>query len=213
MNPDTKLNDIFKSKPKYLNISNDCKNLFESLYKFNISKLFEIFSYIELFCFDSMISNLKDDYKIALNENEKQLIDNYFNNGVEKKIDKIDFASFCRKLISRYLISKRTDNDINPDNSLSLYLNKTDLWNLDIINDNDLFEMEINNIKLNIPNVKVSQTFELCKFLDPDNIRLKKIKLMIEKEKEKEKEKKYKSEDKIIVDKRKKRGKKIPKTF
>ena len=156
-----------------------------------------------------MISNLKDYYKIALNENEKQLIDNYFNNGVEKKIDKIDFASFCRKLISRYLISKRTDNDINPDNSLSLYLNKTDLWNLDIINDNDLFEMEINNIKLNIPNVKVSQTFCLCKFLDPDNFRLKEIKQMIEKEKEKE----YKSEDKIIVNKRKNKTKKIPKKF
>ena len=184
MNAETKLNDIFKSKPKYLNISNDCKNLFERLYKFNISKLFEIFSYIELFCFDSMINNLKDDYKINLKENEKQMIDNYFNNGVEKKIEKIDLASFCRKLISRYLISKRTDNDINPDISLSLYLNKTDLWNLEIINDNDLFEMEINNIRINIPNVKVSQTFELCKFLDPDNIRLKEIKQMIDADKE-----------------------------
>ena len=207
MNPDTKLNDIFKSKPKYLNISNDCKKLFERLYKFNISKLFEIFSYIELFCFDSMITNLKDDYKITLNEDEKKLIDNYFKNGIEKKIEKIDLASFCRKLISRYLISKRTDNDINPDISLSLYLNKTDLWNLDIINDDDLFEMEINNISLNIPNVKVSQTFELCKFLDPDNIKLKEIKQMIDKDKE------TKNEDNVNASKGKKINKRRPKKF
>ena len=207
MNAETKLHDIFKSKPKYLNISNDCKNLFERLYKFDISKLFEIFSYIELFSFDSMINNLKDDYKIALRENEKQMIDNYFNNGVEKKIEKIDLASFCRKLISRYLISKRTDNDINPDISLSLYLNKTDLWNLDIINDNDLFEMEISNIRINIPSVKVSQTFELCKYLDPDNIRLKEIKQMIDKDKE------SRNEANPNVNKWKKPGIKKPKKY
>ena len=93
-------------------------------------------------------------------------------------------------MISRYLISKRSDNDINPDNLLSLYLNKIDLWDLDIINENELFEMEINNIKKNMPRVKVSQTFKMSEFLDPENVRLNEIKQMIEKDKEdKEKQK------------------------
>ena len=184
MEIETKLNDILVSKPAYLNISNECQNLFENLPNFNISHLFEVLSFLELFCYDSMINNLKDDFKIDLTEEQELKINGYFTNGFQKIIEKVDLASFCRKLISRYLISKRNDDDINPYNLLSLYLSKTDLWNLEVINNNDLFEMEINNIKENMPDIKVCQAFKLCNYLDPNNIRLKDIEKLIEKDKE-----------------------------
>ena len=186
IDPESKLNDISSSIPTYINISNECKNLFENLSDFGISKLFEIFSFLELFCFDSMIKNLKDDYKIKLNEIQKQKIEEYYKNGEQISIDKVNLASFCRKLISRYLISKRKDNDINDDNLLSLYLMKADLWDLDIIGNKDIFEMEINIITDYISDIKICQAFELCIYLDPNNTKLKEFKEMIEKEKENE---------------------------
>ena len=187
MDNNASINEVINSKPQYLNISDDCKNLFEKLNKLRISKLFELFSFLELFCFDSMTKNLRNDYNIDLSKEQELMIDKYFKNGDQKKIEKIDLASFCRRLVSRYLISKRNDNDINPDNKLSLYLSKSDLWNFDIIN-YDLFDMEINNIRANIPDVKVSQTFKLCNFLDPENTPLEEINKMIENNKQKKEE-------------------------
>ena len=202
---DYKINDIIANAPEYLNISDDCKNFFEHFYKFTIEKLFEIFSFIELFCFDLISKNLKDEYKINLRKELIDKIKDYFNNGVEKLIDKAELASACRKLISRYLISKRSDNDINPDN-LSLYLTKTDLWNLEIIKKNDIFEMELNEIK-NFE-IKVNETYKLCQLLDPDNILLKELNLKIE-----EKKKKDKKEEKNHNEVKKKIGKKKVKKF
>ena len=121
MNTDTKIQVILYSKPKYLNITNECQNLLKKLNKFNISKLFEILSFVELFSFDSIINNLKDEYKINIEENDKQKINNYFNNNIKKKITKAELACFCRKLITRYLLSNIDDNKINLDNSLSDY--------------------------------------------------------------------------------------------
>ena len=98
-------------------------------------------------------------------------------------------------MISRYLISKRSDNDINPENLLSLYLVKNDLWNLEIIKENDLFEMELNNIK--DFNIKISQAYKLVIFLDPVNIQIKDINLKFEEKRKKEKKEENKKEIKI----------------
>ena len=182
---DFTLSDVINSLPDYLNISDDCKSFCEKFYKFSVSQLFEAFSIIELFCFDIISKNLKDDFKIDLEKDKIEKINNYFKNGVQKLIEKIDLASACRKLISRYLISKRSDNEINPDNLLSLYLTKTDLWNLEIIKNDDLFEMELNNIK--DFNITISQAYKLCLLLDPDNSLLKEIKIKIEEKNKKTK--------------------------
>ena len=198
---DSKVIDVINSLPDYLNISDDCKNFFEKFYKFSIEQLFETFSLIELFCFDIISKNLKNDFKIDLEKDKVEKINNYFKNGVQKLIEKIHLASACRKLISRYLVSKRNDNEINPDNLLSLYLVKTDLWNLEIIKNDDLFEMELNNIK--DFNIKVSQAYKLCLLLDPDNSLLKEIIIKIEKKKKKKK-KEDKKEDKKKIGKKKK---------
>ena len=199
---DSKLFEIINSLPEYLNISDDCKQFFDKFYNFTIDYLFEIFSFIELFCFDIISKNLKDDYKIDLEEEKINTINNYFKNGEQKLIEKVNLASACRKLISRYLISKRNDNDINPENLLSLYLEKTDLWDLEIIKNQDLFQMELNNIK--DFNIKVSQAYKLCELLDPDNILLKTV---MRKKEEKNKKNKAK-ETQTTTDNKKKIGKK-----
>ena len=201
---DSKINNIISNAPEYLNISEDCKKFFEHFYKFSIDNLFEIFSFIELFSFDLICKNLKDEFKLDLDKNLKDKINIYFTNGVQKLIEKIDLASACRKLISRYLISTRVDNDINPENLLSLYLEKTDLWTLDIIRKSDFFEIELNNIK--DFNIKIGQVYKLCSFLDPDNILLKDINLKIA-----EKKKKEKKEEKDTANQNKKKIAKLKK--
>ena len=190
---ESKINDVILNAPDYLNICDDCKQFFEKFYKFSIEKLFDIFSFIELFCFDLICKNLKDEFKLELEKPLTNEINNYFDDGVEKLIEKKELASACRKLISRYLISKRSDNDINPDNLLSLYLVKRDLWNWEIVKNNEIFEMELNNIKKF--NIKISQIYNLCSLLDPDNYFLKYMKLKI-KEKKKKDKKEEKEKDK-----------------
>ena len=192
--------EVIKSSPEYLYISEDCKEFFGKFYKIQIEKLFDVFSFVELLCYDLISKNLKDDYKIDLEKSTIEKINNYFKNGYEKKIGKINLASACRKLISRYLISSRSDNDINPENLLSLYLDKPDLWDLEIMKEPDIFELELNEIKEF--KIKVNQAFKLCILLDSENVLLKNIKKkMEEKVKDKNKSKNLNEE----------RGKKIGK--
>ena len=190
----TTINNIIKDAPEYLNISNECKSFFEKFSKITVEQLYEVFSFIELLCYDSICKNLKDDYKIELDMELQEKISNYFSDGVQKIIGKTNLANACRKLISRYLISTRNDNDINPDNLLSLYLNKNELWNADFLNDKkDLFEMELNNIKSF--NIKVKHAYQLCLFLDPENILLKNVLQKIPKIKKKNKKVKNNNND------------------
>ena len=203
---DSKVYDIILNVPEYLNISDECKKFFESFYKITVEKLFAVFSFIELFCFDIITKNLKDEYKINLKKEIIKKINDYFNNGEQKLIDKENLASACRKLISRYLISKRSDNDISPDNLLCLYLTKADLWNLEIIKNYNVFEFELDKIKSF--DVKVKEAYNLCQILDPDNISMKELNLKIE-----EKKKKMKKEEKNANEGKKKIQKKRVKKF
>ena len=171
---DLSVNKVIESSPEYLYISEDCKEFFEKFYKIQIEKLFDVFSLVELLCYDLISKNLKDDYKINLDNSTIEKINNYFKNGYQKKIEKINLASACRKLISRYLISLRSDNDINPENLLSLYLVKPDLWDLDIMKEPDIFESELNEISEF--KIKVKHAFKLCILLDSENLLLKNIK-------------------------------------
>ena len=197
------VNEVIKLSPEYLYISEDCKDFFKRFYKIQIEKLFDVFSFVELLCYDLISKNLKDDYKIDLEKSTIEKINNYFKNGYEKKIGKINLASACRKLISRYLISSRSDNDINPENLLSLYLDKPDLWDLEIMKEPDIFEVELNEIKEF--KIKVNQAFKLCLLLDSENVLLKNIKKkMEEKVKDKNKSKNLNEEKGKKIGKKKK---------
>lgn len=178
---DSKIIDIIY-KVSYLNICSECELFFSTFPKINIDNLYEIFSFIELLCYDLICNNLYDKFKLDLDKKTEEKINAYFKNGVHKLIEKINLASACRKLISRYLLST-TSVYINSDNLLSTYLSDTDLWNKEIIK-NDLFQMELNNI--NDFNVKIGQVYKLCSLLDPDNILLKDIILKFEDKKKKE---------------------------
>ena len=200
---DLSVNEVIESSPEYLYISEDCKEFFGKFYKIHIDKLFDVFSFVELLCYDLISENLKDECKLDLEKSTIEKINNYFQNGYEKKIEKINLASACRKLISRYLISSRSDNDINPENLLSLYLAKPDLWDFEIMKEPDIFESELNEIKKF--KIKVNQAFKLSELLDSENILLKNIKKkMEEKDKNKNKSKKQNEEKGKKIGKKKK---------
>lgn len=200
---DLSVNKVIESSPEYLYISEDCKEFFGKFYKIQIDKLFDVFSFVELLCYDLISKNLKNEYKLDLEKSTVEKINNYFQNGYEKKIEKINLASACRKLISRYLISLRSDNDINPENLLSSYLLKPDLWDFEIMKEPDIFESELNEIKEF--KIKVNQAFKLSELLDSENILLKNIKKkMEEKDKNKNKSKKQNEEKGKKIGKKKK---------
>jgi hypothetical protein len=182
---DSTINDILSEN---LNrITDDCKDLFEDLQELEISKLFDLYFYIELLYYDSIVHNDDNDKKIdeenkKIVDGQKPIIEEYFGNNKKKIIDKVDLACFCRRLISRY------DNDTKTkNNKLFLYFDKVDLWSLEVILD-DSFKKEIPEIKKIIGDIEFNQNqvLYLVEFLDPKNINLMEYKQMIEEEEEKQ---------------------------
>ena len=126
---------------------------------FTANTLVPIFEYFEKLCWEDIKKNVLPDYKLEINEEIKNHILNYFNiNEDTKVIDKKNFATALRKLISRYLSGLRQDTDIDSNRNLMLYIFKEDLWDKDIINSEE-FEKEIKEI-LSIE-IKIGQCFNL----------------------------------------------------
>ncbi len=131
-----------------------------------VEELIAVFSYIELLCFQPIVDNLRNYYKKIIDRNVKDNIKKLFEGGKFKIITKIDLASACRKLISRYLVGMRDDTDISENNSLALYLVKQEFWRKELWNQENLLSDDIevlNQCKLN-----VGQCYELYKLLGGD---------------------------------------------
>ena len=88
----------------------------------------KIYSYIELICFKPIVDNLEKDYKKNIEEVKRKDILQLFDGNKFIIIQKQYLLTACRKLISRYLISKRKDIDYNENNKLNLYLDRQELW-------------------------------------------------------------------------------------
>ena len=135
---------------------------------FTVTTLVPIFEYFEKLCWDDIKKNVLPDYQLAINEEIKNHIVNYFNRNEDKKIiDKKNFSTALRKLISRYLSGLRQDIDIDTNKNLILYISKEDLWDKAIIN-NEEFQKEINEI-LSIE-IKIGQFFNLYNLIGEDEI-------------------------------------------
>lgn len=125
--------------------------LFNCLYRnkklFTINSLVSIFEYFELICWDEMKKRIPLDYQLKLSDEIKNNIRNYFeiNENNHKLINKTDFCTALRKLISRSIIGTSEQIDIKSDAKLKLYINREDLWNKSITKD-ILFEKEIDQI-------------------------------------------------------------------
>ena len=157
------LSDIIKNLPNFILLNQEIVDFFDEFSNIKIEKLYEVFIFIELLCYDS--EDLKDEYQIDLDKNIEETINTYYNNGTPKIIEKHNLADACRKLISRYLVN----NNIDPDNLLFSYLNQKEFWDANLISEEKyLFEKEID--KISTFNIKIKHAFKLSLILDKDNI-------------------------------------------
>ena len=134
--------------PNYIHLSKETIDLFNKT-EFTLHKLFSVYEYFELLCYDDFIENTNIEYKVKLPEEKKIQLNNYFyqkENGNGHLITKIVLSSAVRKLISRFLSGKREQQDISPQNELFLYLqNREDIWKKEI-KDNANFDEEISQL-------------------------------------------------------------------
>ena len=157
--------DIIKNLPNYIFLCKEINDFFDEFSTIKIENLYEVFIFIESFCYDEISEDLRDEYKNDLDKNIEENINTYYNNGEPKIIERHILADACRKLISRYLIN----NNIDPDNSLFSYLNQKEFWDANLIRDEQyLFEKEID--KISKFNIQIKYAFKLCLILDKDNI-------------------------------------------
>ena len=201
-NPKDEITIIIRDLPFYVNISNEAKNFFEKL-EIKVEELLEVYLFIELITFNSIIKNLNEKYKKKFDNNKTiEDIKLLFEQNKFTIIKKHDLYTACRKIISRYLINNVEDIDGNENNLLELYLDREELWKKEIWDKNDLLNNDLNLLKTF--KLTIGQCYELYMLLkEKEDIDLKGIELKKDFEKDHNKLMQS-SELKIIPKKRKK---------
>ena len=149
---DEQISNVIKNLPEYINIDEKLKMFFiqQNSIIFKISNLINIYDFFEIKCWDSFKDNICDQYKMHINDEEKVKLKCYIESTLTKNnlIQKEDLSNAVRRLISRYLVGKRYDVDINENMKLSYQIKRADLWRFELQNDinQNLFESEINSI-------------------------------------------------------------------
>ena len=146
------ISDFITNLPDVYNISFYAKYFFNKNKEFKLKNLFYIFEEFELYLFPFILLSVKDKYKTEINDEDKENIINYFiSNNEESDLNAKEFNKGLRKFISRYLVSSdfHTDKyDIYCDNPLINYLNKKDLWPLNVTENNmNLIENLFDDLK------------------------------------------------------------------
>ena len=191
------INLLIEELPEYVTLSKECIKFFEKQ-KLKIEELYDVYSYIELLCFKPIVNNLKDYYKKKIDVKKKEKILKLFDRKKLKIITKMNLASACRKLISRYLVSTREDIDYNEKNKLILYLDREEMWTGELWKNEEIIKKDLEI--LSKEEIILGESYELYNILGGDeNKSLEGIKL----ENEKEEENESISEEKIIRKKKK----------
>ena len=173
--------NIIERLPKYIILNKELCNLFRNKYinnedkeSFTVNSLVSIFEYLEYLCWKDIKKNILQDYQIELDEDIKKHILEYFDIVKEepKLINIKNFTDALRKLISRYIAGTRQEIDIKPDVELKLYINKEELWNKNII-ENNLFYEEID--KIFEKKILICQCYNLFTILDENINKYEKI--------------------------------------
>ena len=196
-NPDHLIYKIIEALPKFIILNQTLVKFFKDKYEyymeekvFTINSLVSIFEYFEALCWDDIKKDVLLDYKIELSNESKKYILNYFEENKNEKalINKINFTSALRKLISRSIAGSRQEIEIESKAKLKLYIDQYQLWDQEIV-ENASFQPEI--LKIVKDDLLVGHCWELFKLLDGDGI--------LEKEKNKNKEEKHKFEEFIQI--------------
>lgn len=159
------INTIIKELPFNISIFKECIEFFEEK-EIKVEELYEIYIYFEKLCFKHIITHLNEYYTKKINEQSSIKINDLFNKKHFNLITKKDLASACRKLVSRYLVGKRNDIDINENNKLYLYLNKEELWSKELWNNEDKILQDIKILE--DEELTVGQCYDLYKLLGED---------------------------------------------
>ena len=176
--PEKSLYEIITNLPHFIILNDEFNNfknfLANEFYidnkSFAINTLISIYEYFEKLCWKEMRKHILPDFKLELNEKDKQTFLDYFEknkNNDKKIINKENFTTALRRLISRFLLSSRQESEIKSENKLSLYIGREELWSKDISN-NESFLQEIFHICNN--SIKVGYSYNIYEILGGDTI-------------------------------------------
>ena len=164
-----KISEILKGKPSYLKIKEDFIEFFDKKGKeFEINKLMNIFFYIEHLCFEDLCNNLPENLKTSIDNRTQEKIKKKLYEAKENKYYSIkDLAIPLRRYISRYLVGKNQDIEIDEKKQLSNELTKLDLWEEKIWKLNNLEKL----VKAQIGefNLKIGQSFSLYEIIGEED--------------------------------------------
>ena len=162
------ISDIIVQLPEFIYICQELKNFFEINKNLCVDSILKFFENIEVLCFWTIRQNLNEEYKCKIDEKIQNQIINYVSNQKNGIIlISKNFSEAIRKLISRYLAGKRSENEINEDQELKLYITKEDLWENDPSKDEEL-QKSLEEFFGHFP-IKISQSLALYDLLNYDN--------------------------------------------
>ena len=165
-----------------------------------IEKLLSSFLYMEHLCYDLLKEKINDKFIAPFNEGEKNEIKEYFNSKhVDAIITKKEIASAIRRFIIRYLLNEEKKENIDPNLSLYVCLERKYLWNNKIFssiryNFNDLIKKYLGSFSFDL---QARHSLELYNFIGEEE------KNFIIEEKELFAEKATKFKEKIKVEDKK----------
>ncbi len=162
---DLSINKIIYENSKFISIEDKYKIFFESNKNFKLINFISIYEYIEFLCYPILIENVDISYKLKIDEEEKNKINEYFKNNNVIFISKELLLKSIRKFISRFLTVKWINRNIKDDENILYYLKeKEDLWSKTIFNDIK-FEDEF-NLMIKSFSIKINQSIELYQYLN-----------------------------------------------
>ena len=173
------ISKIIINLPNFILINEELKNFFYDNYKldkklFTVDCLISIFEIFEALNWEIIKKNILMDYMIEIEEENKIKILKYFDENKDKKklINKSIFTSALRKFISRYFAVTREDIYIKSENKLILYLQRSDIWNKNIVDDDDFY----NELLTILPGeIQVGNAYDLYNILEGDCLLKKNI--------------------------------------
>ena len=158
--------------PSYIHLCQELIDLFNKN-EFTLLKLFSVYEYFELLCYEDFKKNTNIEYSVHLPEDIKNKINEYFKKKEEGNgylIKKVDLSSAVRKLISKFLSGKREEQEISPDSELLMFLQwRGDFWKKEI-RENANFEKEIS--ELSTFKILIKHSIDLYDVLGGDTILL-----------------------------------------
>ena len=119
---DLSISEIIYENSKFISIEDKYKIFFESYKNFKLINFISIYEYIEFLCFPILIENVDISYKLKIDEEEKNKLDEYFKNNNIILISKELLLKSIRKFISRFLTGKRINRNIKDDENILYYL-------------------------------------------------------------------------------------------